>query len=529
MRKAEIILLEEFKNQQIRLDNHEYDLLVRIDDAHKSETTVLVLVSCLKNSEAVNLVKAAVRTIRKFTTVPYKLWIVDNNSPLENLKWLSQQDDINLVLNRTDPARQQGSYANAIGLELAAKLVSSQTKYFMALHQDVMAAREGWLKYLLSHFNDNVRAVGVREDRARVKEGILHVLGYVIDWQLFQKLKLNFFPESPGFDVGDKAIFLLKKAGYHYFATPNTMWNKEVSEKLQTPYKELSFDLSTDDNHNVIFMHLGRGVHKSLNAKLNVHKSIAKWLDFARDELGIYWEAEHLQQRFQKELREKPNYSLRRCFVDDFFFRAIRLVPEETKILDVGGKRVRKRGMFNVEAFGHTVEYVNIDSSTKPDHLCDAANICVPDHSFDCVILSEVIEHLENPLEAMKEAYRILNTKGYALISAPFNFHVHGDPHDYARYTDDWYRQKLSQIGFRNIKIEKHGSFFGVSLNMLRFWAMELLQDSKLKNKLFGKMLLKFYPSLARKSFYWDKLKFVRNSKRLSGYTTGYGIICQKS
>jgi len=46
------------------------------------------------------------------------------------------------------------------------------------------------------------------------------------------------------------------------------------------------------------------------------------------------------------------------------------------------------------------------------------------DNSFDLVICTEVIEHCENPVEALKELKRILKKDGYLIISAPnyFNF-----------------------------------------------------------------------------------------------------------
>jgi len=520
-------VFEGFNKQHIQLDGHDYELQVRINDC-SPEIPVLVMVSCIKNLESLKLVKAAVRSIRKFTMIGYKLWVVDNNSPVEHLEWLSGQDDINLVFIRNEPAQKNGSYANALGLETVAKIISPETKYFMTLHQDVMPTKKGWLTYLLSKFSDEIRAVGLREDHGRVPEGVIHVLGYIIDWQIFQRLRLSFWPELPIYDVGDKAIYLLKQAGYKYFATHNTIWNNKLHEILRPPYKGLSFDMSLDDKNDVIFMHLGRGVRKSQNSSTGRHKSIAGWIDFAQKELDIYWERQSLSKRILKELQLNPCYSLRRCFVDDFFFRAIRHVPAEADVLDIGGKRVSKRGLFNVEVYGHKVKYVNIDSLTKPDYLSDANNIDVSDNSFDCVILAEILEHVPNPMGVLQEAYRLLKPGGYALLSAPFNFHVHADPNDYGRYTDGWYKRTLFDVGFRNIEIEKQGLFFATYLNMSRFWIAELNKSSKLRNKITGKLVLKFFPYLARKSLRWDSYDIVKNSDILSGYTTGYGVVCEK-
>jgi len=46
---------------------------------------------------------------------------------------------------------------------------------------------------------------------------------------------------------------------------------------------------------------------------------------------------------------------------------------------------------------------LNIDKSINPDYLCSADDIPVEDESFDIVLLAEVLEHIENPIEVLKE------------------------------------------------------------------------------------------------------------------------------
>lgn len=49
----------------------------------------------------------------------------------------------------------------------------------------------------------------------------------------------------------------------------------------------------------------------------------------------------------------------------------------------------------------------------------DATNLPFADHSFDKIICSEVLEHIENYQAVLKEAHRVLKPKGILAISVP--------------------------------------------------------------------------------------------------------------
>ncbi len=87
-----------------------------------------------------------------------------------------------------------------------------------------------------------------------------------MDFRLFQKLHLDFFPELPELDVGDRVTVKLREAGYEIFACPNTVWEPGLAERIpiSSPFRELHVDRSFDDEGNLIFLHLGRGVRRSL-------------------------------------------------------------------------------------------------------------------------------------------------------------------------------------------------------------------------------------------------------------------------
>jgi SAM-dependent methyltransferase len=521
-------------SQEIVIDQSSYQTFVKKNVSHDVNVPRLVVISYLPSQETIILLKLCVDTILKFTDSLYELWVIDNNSPVENLQWLIEYKNINLAFNRTKPAKSGGSYANAIGLEIGRRVIDAKSKYMMTLHQDTVVCATGWLTYLLSKFNDKVKAVGVRKDTVRVQAGILHVLGYLVDFQLLKELNLDFFPDLPKYDVGDRVIVGLRDAGYDIFATPNTLWQKELIPELPAfpPFKEINVDRSIHDDGHVIFAHLGRGVRKSTennDKKIEKSKSIDTWKRFIEKYLlnsvdvflGNYSD-------YAARLQHNNFYSLRRYFVDIFFEENISCFGNNSLLLDMGGKKDNKRGLFDIDQYTFSVEYANVDESTDPDYCCDIKNIPVLDRRYDGVILSEVLEHVLRPELILAEAWRVLKPGGILLIVTPFNFHIHGDPEDYGRYTPNWYKVILEDVGFDVLRIEKQGLFFLVMANMLGLWFQQKSLNKNFKNRVHKYLCTQFLNWFRKNSFQWDAAQITQNNFMFSGYTTGVGVVCRK-
>lgn len=279
------------------------DYVVQLAQQVSQPVTVprLVIVARQPNQEAAILAQICVRTIQHFTPQPYELWVVDNNSPVEHTRWLLDQPGINVILNQTEPIPSQGrrfwqrwrrnqsvwgSYANALALEMAVRFIDPDAHYLMSLHMDTMPCHLNWLAFLQSKMNDSVSAAGVRMDKVRTPEGVLHVLGCLVDFQRFQQLELSFWPELPQFDVGDRITTDLRNAGYDVFACRNTVWQPKLAEMIpaESPLRQFPVDRAFDDDGNVIFLHLGRGVRKSVGDH-DRGVSPADWAAFAEQHL----------------------------------------------------------------------------------------------------------------------------------------------------------------------------------------------------------------------------------------------------
>ena len=139
-------------------------------------------------------------------------------------------------------------------------------------------------------------------------------------------------------------------------------------------------------------------------------------------------------------------------------------LPEGSKVLDVGAGVGQYRPLFaNCRYYAHDFgqEPATVGNYTKLDYVSDITEIPVEDASFDVVLCTEVLEHVPQPIEAIREMGRILRPGGRLLCSAPLGSWLHQEPyHFYGGYTPHWYRQFLPQFGLEVEAIERNYGFF---------------------------------------------------------------------
>jgi predicted SAM-dependent methyltransferase len=143
-------------------------------------------------------------------------------------------------------------------------------------------------------------------------------------------------------------------------------------------------------------------------------------------------------------------------------------IPARSRVLDVGAGTCPYRQFFShcdykTQDFkkykgikkNKTTEYGKID------YVSDVANIPVPDESFDVIVCTEVLEHVPEPIEALRELSRILRPSGRLLITAPLGSGLHLMPyHYYGGYTPQWFKHFLPKFGLKVNEISPNGGFF---------------------------------------------------------------------
>lgn len=219
------------------------------------------------------------------------------------------------------------------------------------------------------------------------------------------------------------------------------------------------------------------------------------------------------------------DYTLRRYYVDSFHAEQVSLLANGSRVLDLAGNKINKRGQFNIEYFDLRVVYANLSTTKRPDVQSDAAILPFSDEIFDVVICAELLEHVQYPPDVLYEAFRVLRKNGILLICVPFLYQIHGDPHDFGRYTDYYWLTHLGKIGFKNIEIKKQGLFWSVLTDMVRAWWHEMDKSGKLS---FRKLALNLMAHFKTSAVQWDAQPETQDHPFFSSFTTGFGIRAQK-
>ena len=165
----------------------------------------------------------------------------------------------------------------------------------------------------------------------------------------------------------------------------------------------------------------------------------------------------------------KSNERTRERWIED----TLNAIPENSRILDAGAGTQRYRN------FCKHLNYVSQDFGRYNGHgdfegmqtgefdygaidiVSDITAIPEPDLSFDAIMCIEVLEHLPDPVLAIKEFSRLIKSKGHLIITAPFCSLTHFSPYHFCTgFNKHWHKIHLEAYGLKIIDITPNGNFF---------------------------------------------------------------------
>jgi SAM-dependent methyltransferase len=150
-----------------------------------------------------------------------------------------------------------------------------------------------------------------------------------------------------------------------------------------------------------------------------------------------------------------PMYIIRKNLYRGVVKHAAKL---EGKLMDFGcGSKPYKPLFVNAK------EYIGVDyageghshENEEIDVFYDGKTIPFPDNTFDSILTNEVLEHVFNLEDILKELHRVLKPGGKILITTPFAWTEHEVPVDFGRYTSFGMHALLTRNGFNVLSIEK--------------------------------------------------------------------------
>jgi SAM-dependent methyltransferase len=97
------------------------------------------------------------------------------------------------------------------------------------------------------------------------------------------------------------------------------------------------------------------------------------------------------------------------------------------KTLDVGSKYGLVTKEKDVVALDIAKDFLRLNVH-KDKVLADACNLPFVDKSFETIVATEILEHLEYPRKAVEEIRRVLKNEGRAVMSVPNRYNVFSEP-----------------------------------------------------------------------------------------------------
>lgn len=151
------------------------------------------------------------------------------------------------------------------------------------------------------------------------------------------------------------------------------------------------------------------------------------------------------------------------------------------RLLDVGCGTKDKELLLGdlVEAYIGVDHVESIHDLAAADLLGTAYEVPVAGESFDSLLCTSVLEHLERPQAALVEAHRVLKPEGIALYTMPLFWHLHEEPRDFFRYTKYGLRHLFETAGFDVVEIRALSGFWVTFGSELAYYMNDVRQKNR--------------------------------------------------
>lgn len=177
-------------------------------------------------------------------------------------------------------------------------------------------------------------------------------------------------------------------------------------------------------------------------------------------------------------------------------------------------------------------EYITVDKGTVHKHMfqtskekfidADIKDLPFEDNCVDTVILTQVLEHIDKPFEALDEIKRILKNDGILILSVPFIYHAHATPYDYFRFSEYGLKKICEDYDFDILEFYYQGYIGTTIMSIINGF----LWEQASKNKLLRNTIL--LPFLLLIFTINNTLGILLDSFKNKNYTPNYWLVLRQ-
>lgn len=166
---------------------------------------------------------------------------------------------------------------------------------------------------------------------------------------------------------------------------------------------------------------------------------------------------------------------------DKWITRELLALPAGGRILDAGaGTQPYRTACAHLRYFSQDFggydgkgDQVGLQTGTFEyghlDYLCDILSIPEEDGFFDAILCSEVLEHITDPVAALREFSRLLRPGGKLILTAPFCSLTHFSPYHFSTgFSRYFYEHHLPLVRLRLHSVQANGNFHSYLAQELR-------------------------------------------------------------
>ncbi|WP_373974369.1 class I SAM-dependent methyltransferase [Chitinibacter sp. SCUT-21] len=104
-------------------------------------------------------------------------------------------------------------------------------------------------------------------------------------------------------------------------------------------------------------------------------------------------------------------------------------------LLDLGCGSKPYQEIFKTCTYIGIEKFPTKNQNSTADIYYNGSHLPFSDNTFDTILISQVLEHIFEPDEFLSELTRVAKPSAKIIITIPFFWAEHEQPHDYARYT----------------------------------------------------------------------------------------------